>query len=230
MQRVPIGVLLVLSSVSAAGAGPTLTFVDTNAWGQTDNGGPFEVAATGLAPSGLGLHGAAAGNYITLCVEFNEFIRQGRTYDAAINTSAVQGGVGGSSGGSDPLDARTAYLYTTFINGTLTSALSAFDGSTFTYGSGASGDAIQSAIWLIEEEISSLASGSLAESLFELADWKVTSGAWSGIGNVRILNLTRTDSHGHTTNHQDQLILIPLPTAAGMGLLGLAFVSIRRRR
>jgi hypothetical protein len=213
-----IGVCCAFVLVGAVSAGPQVKINNTNAWGQSVNGGPFEITPIGFAPVGSGLHGAATGRYITFCVERNEFLSQGSTYDVAFNTSAVNGGVGGGS--PDPLDAKTAYLYTNFMNGTLSSLE-----STFTYNSAAGGDALQNAIWFIEQEITSLANGSIADKLFQLAKTQVDNGAWTGIGNVRVLNLT-----SGATNKQDLLVIIPLPSAAGLGVFGLGLVAVRRRR
>lgn len=216
-----------LAMAGTAQAGPTLTFIDTDAWGPGSAGGPFEVRATGITAGGTGLHGAAAGNFLTFCVERNENIRNGRTYDAKINTAAIKGGVSGSLGGADPLGFETAYLYTAFIKGTLSSDLFAFDGSVFTYQTEPSGGSLQDAIWYSEGEISltALNSNSLARSLYDLAVSKVASDWGQTIGNVRILNLTRNGE-----DRQDQLVIIPLPGAAAMGLAGLGMVAIRRRR
>jgi len=224
------GVVAAAALVVSAGAvyaGPTLKFIDTDAWGPGSAGGPFEVFASGINAKGTGLHGAAAGNFITFCVERNENISNGQTYDAKINTAAVKGGVSGSIGGSDPLDYETAYLYTSFMKGTLSAELSAFDGSVFAYQSEPSGSALQDAIWYSEGEISltTLNSNALAKSLYDLAVSKVAGDWGNTIGNVRILNLTKNGQ-----DRQDQLVIIPLPGAAGMGLAGLALVGIRRRR
>lgn len=214
-----VSIAAVFAVSCAAIAGPQIKFTNVNAWGGTSSGGPFEVEAIGFTPVGLGLQGAAPGRFITFCVETDEYIKNGYTYDVAFNNAAVSGGSGGPS--PDPLDARTAFLYTMFMNGSL-SVLE----SSFTYLNAASGVALQDAIWYIEEEIAAPAGGSLANDLIVLAQSNVVSGAWTGIGNVRILNLTRNGDPG-----QDQLVLIPLPTAAGMGLFGLAtLIGARRRR
>ncbi len=218
MLRTGIGVCCAFVLVGAVSAGPQVTINNVNAWGGSSSGGPFEITPIGFSPVGLGLRGAAPGRYLTFCVELNETLSNNSTYDVAFNTAAVNGGVGGGS--PDPLDAKTAYLYTNFMNGTLSSLE-----STFTYNNFASGVALQDAIWFIEQEITSLTNGSNADKLFQLATAQVDNGSWTGIGNVRVLNLT-----SGSTNRQDLLVIIPLPSSAGLGMVGLGLVAIRRRR
>ncbi len=227
-------------------AGPTTLKVwDTDAWDQADesgwnHGGPFEVEPIGFGAGvqGLGAHEAAAGRYMTFCVERNEYLGSGKTYDVTMNDEADAGGFAG--GNPDPLDARTAFLFTAFIKGTLDDKLAAASLGAFTYGSssagGTSGNALQDVIWAIENEIGSVAAG-LATDLMTLADAAVDDGGagewynkWGldGIGHVRVLNMKLGD-----IKKQDVLILIPLPLPVTMGLIGLLGVGItsyRRRR
>lgn len=224
---------VVLTTVASA-APSTLRFTNTNAWDQSGagdarGGGPFEVIPTGLGDvQGLGANGAAAGSYLTFCVELNEHIGRS-TYNAVENTEAINGGVGG--GNPDPLDYRTAFLYTAFIKGNLDNKLASASLGVFTYGAGLAGIAMQEAIWVIEEEVDISTVSDLAKDILALAGAAVTgTGEWvgKGIGNVRILNLTTNDGE----HRQDQLMLIPLPIPALLGLAGLAGVGVfsRRRR
>ena len=229
LTMLSLAAAVALGSVASA-APAQLKFVDTDAWGQkaagdTRGGGPFEATPINQGDvQGLGTNGAAPGNYLTFCVELNEHIGN-TTYNAVQNTEAIDGGAGGPS--PDPLDARTAFLYTAFLKGTLASKVSGF-----IVGDGASGTALQEAIWVIEDEIDvSTVSSTLATDIIALADAAIApTGEWynKGIGNVRILNLT--DANG--VNKQDQLILIPLPMPVLLGLVGLvgvAYVSRRKR-
>jgi len=227
MKRIQkIGLIGMMSAMSIGGAsvmaGPSqITFTNAWTWGQTNGGGPFEVEPTGFVDAGLqglGQNGAGAGRFLTFCVERNEHIGAGHTYDAKINTVADNGGISG--GHPDPLDSRTAFLYTMFTNGQLDEKLQGSGaGSTFEYGAAQSGQAIQDAIWFIEGELFSI--GSAAQDLAALASDAVKpGGSWygKGIGNVRILNLTVPGSGGSA---QDQLVMIPLPVPAALGLAGL---------
>ncbi len=232
-----LGVAAAVALASATLAAPAqLKFVNTDAWGQAGagdirGGGPFEVTPINQGVvDGLGANGAAAGNYLSFCVELNEHVGNA-TYNADQNTEAINGGVGG--GNPDPLDARTAFLFTAFLKGTLASKLAGAGLGTFTIGDGASGTALQEAIWVIEQEIDvSTVTSTLATDILALADTAVANGGeWfgKGIGNVRILNLTDVNTGD---NKQDQLILIPLPLPAVLGLVGLmgiAGISYKRR-
>lgn len=207
----------------------TITFVNVHAWGGNGQGGPFAVSGN---PSSLhlatGQHGAEAGQFITFCIERNETIREGWTYDVRLNDKAIQGGAGG--GNPDPLDARTAFLYTKFVEGTLADDFNAWHGSThnFNYLSSSSGIALQDAIWTIEQEDPSYKNKNFALQLVEWADEAVAiGGEWygKGLGSVRVMNLYRNDEH-----HQDQLTFVPLPAPLALAAAGLLGIGVLRRR
>jgi hypothetical protein len=174
---------------------------------------------------------AANGVFETFCLEKYENVSMGTTYKAYINTTTQSSDTdynGGAHGGNaDPLDARTAYLYTRFISKSLTSGYNYTNATS----RAADANALQTAIWFIEGEDTTALSGK-ALAFFTEATTAVSNGSWSGLGEVRIMNLV-TDAGA---NAQDQLIMgpatvvIPLPGAAGMAGLGLAGVALRRRR
>lgn len=182
--------------------------------------GPFSSGQGGeftITPVGgfVGITGLTADlgplTFQTFCLEVNENFTPGTTYDMNFNIVAVAGGSGGPS---FPLDPRVAYLYNGFRNGTLTG---------YDYSAGgrqASAGALQQAIWFIQGN----QSGGANNGFVALANAAVGSGAWSGLGDVRVLNVY--DSAG--VLRQDQLTIIPSPGAAA--LLGVGALMAGRRR
>lgn len=171
--------------------------------------------------------GAPADTFITFCLEKNEYFTPGQNlYVKAVNTAAVNGGVGGPN--PDPISAQTAYLYTMFRTG----ALSGYD----FVGTGAtriaSANSFQKAIWYLEEEITYGETDAQAQAWITAANTAVSTNAWTGIGNVRVLNLYQDANF--TTRAQDQLYLLPVPepeiyAMMGLGLGLLGWVGRRRK-
>jgi hypothetical protein len=184
------------------GASPGGAFVLTD-WGQTGttNKGSFE----------------------TFCIEYNEYMNYTSTFRVdSISDAAVSGGVGGAVNGSDPLDARTAFLYTSYIEDqSAFSSVSGWSSASLTD----KGTAMQKAIWFLENEITSTGNA-LATSLVNLAN----SSGWTDTGRVHVLNLVFDATGGKA---QDQLYLAPVPLpAAGwlmLSALGLGGLLTKRR-
>ncbi len=125
------------------------------------------------------------GRFESFCLETNEYIRFNSTdrpkeYYVKISDAAVRGGAGGrvtnpapAGGGTmDPLDQMTAYLYHQFITGQLADYDYAGVGGTRRD----SADALQYAIWHIEDEIESLPDG-LATTFYQDAQEATTIGS-----------------------------------------------------
>jgi len=221
---------------SADGGSEQIEMIDSSAWGGFFNDGPNEMKPTdfGFTPDGAGQYGAAAGNFITFSVEINdEPLVTPYQYDVEFNTEALDNGAGGGNdvignGSIDELDARTAFLYTSFVDGTLESQVSGF-----TYGEAASGASLQNAIWNSEEEIGSGSLDSLASDLVALADNVVNNG-WSGLGQVRVMNLTDSNDVAYADmlvlNPELTVIPLPAPVLLGVsGLLGVGICGLRKR-
>lgn len=198
-------------------------------------GGEFQATpVTGFA----GLVGlpsdVSASTFQTFCIERDEVIlgtggATGATVDFSIGTAAVGGGYGGGS--PDPLSAQTAYLYTQFRNGTL---------SSYNFGGTAaqrklSAESLQIAIWILEDEYTGVFPSGSPPANAQATAWvteanNAVAGAWGNtLGDVRVLNLVQNG-----VNAQSMLTIIPLPPAAwagGVALAGLACGAwVRRRR
>jgi len=197
-----------------ASASAEMVRLDVSAFSK-DLGGEFQLTIVTGDP---GIAGAFSDlsptTFQSFCMESGEGFSPGSIYSFVMNSTTVPG----VSGPADPLDARTAYLYTKFRNGTL--AALGYDYSAA--GRQASAGLLQQAIWFIEEE-----SLGMSNAFVESANAAVAPGGeWHGvgIGDVRILNLFGSDG----SNMQDQLTLIPAP--GGLGILGLSGCIIGRRR
>ncbi|HYE61172.1 MAG TPA: hypothetical protein VD997_04180 [Phycisphaerales bacterium] len=225
-----------VAAAPARGAFVGHVYMNDNYRGPTTMGGEFRVetvnfhftpAATGtmfkwgLAP--------APGLFESFCLEKFEDQVYHTLLSADLSTSTTAGsaayaGVGGGAlgGAADALDPRTAYLYSHFIHQTL---LTPYD-----YAVEANrhldADELQKAIWFIEEEDATALTGK-ALLFFNEAQAAVSSGAWTGLGDVRVLNLY-TFENGARVDWQDQLVVIPAP--AGAAVIGAGLLSLTRRR
>lgn len=179
-------------------------------------------------------------SFESFCLEYNENISFGTNYrvggvsNHTVNAPGAYGTYSGSEPGhtstQDPISSQTAWLFTQFFTTHLSN--SAIWGSA---NQTTKNTAVQQAIWSLEGE-SFGSMSTLATSYKNMANAAVSSGAWNGIGTVRVLNLYSKDSQGNYTRHaQDQLYMVaavPEPETYALMLAGLALVGgvARRRR
>lgn len=204
------------SAIAAVSVGDRIKFADGPG---ASPGGSFLITDYNSAGT------VVKGSFYSFCVEYNEYMSFGTFYQiAGIGTAAHNGGVGGqTSPNTDPLDVRTAWLYTQYVENP--SALNGV-GTWSTASAEARGTAMQQAVWLLENEITST-SNTLASALVGAAN----ASGWTNVGRVKILNVV-TMAGGRA---QDQLYITPVPEpeiyammAAGLGLMG--FVARRRKQ
>lgn len=195
-----------------------------------------------------------SGSFQSFCIEVgehiydNSHIKVSETYVDGTPGSHAYGGGGDHEGPppGDNLGSRTAYLYQQFALGML---------SGYTYGSTPSGGlsrsetagVLQRVIWALEDEGGYQAGGFVQETTgfygvqldkeaeVDLANYWYSNmdiGSWTGIGNVRVLQLYGSYVAGtYSCNRQDQLYLaVPVPAAVLLGMLGLGAAGLKLRK
>jgi len=160
--------------------------------------------------------------YRTFCLEYNATIGLGSniTYSYEITTDGARDG-GVSGGNPDPVSSAAASIFISWLSGAIENTTS-------------NSTAVQRAIWAIEGEINpgDLSGTALALYNDATANFSTTDNAALDnplFKNIRVLNPYRIID-GEIVHYQSQIILIPLPTAAGLGFAGLALIGTRRRR
>jgi hypothetical protein len=178
---------------------------------------------TGAGPLILTANNDPTTAFVTFCMQWGvgTWADVGSTLDVAGVTDFAtwqSPSTGGDANGRDYLSSQTAWLYTQYRDG----ALAGFDGSVN------ASAALQWAIWQLQNEVSvpvGQTYSDLANSFIALADQVVADG-FTGIGDVRVLNLVNADG----TDAQDQLTLLPEPSSLELLALSAVALFIGRNR
>ena len=183
--------------------------------GPYSDGSGGEFIVTSMTDKG-NPHLPGAHVFNTFCVETSEYFTPDTTYWAQINTKSVLT--------DDDLTNGVAWLYTHFRDGTLTG----YDFDDSSSERKADAGELQDAIWYL---MGLGGSGGAGNEFFDLVaapgnyDWSSSYTETDDIRTVRILNLN-TKSHGPESGAvQDQLMMIPVPGAVVLGVIGLAIVG-----
>jgi hypothetical protein len=181
---------------------------------QSGSGGLFAVTILNTITNAGGTESLDPGIIQTFCVEGNEYISWGGMYYAQLNTVAIGGGLGGPS--PDPLDPKSAWLYTQYLDGLLPGYL-AVD-------SNARAGSLQNAIWHFEQEMNDPSN--------PYVQYANANCDWTTIGDIRVVNLWLYSDY--TGPKQDVLARIsnpiPAPGALLLGGVGMSVVGWLRRR
>ncbi|MGD0348766.1 MAG: hypothetical protein ABSB84_00390 [Verrucomicrobiota bacterium] len=151
-------------------------------------------------------------NFQTFCIETGEYFYPGTTYNVTISDEVLYDG--GQFPDGEPVTIGTAWLYSQFAAGTLS-------GYDYAYGSGrtASAGDLQQAIWYLQGEASLVNGGADGTAFYNAAVSALGAAAINNPANgaygVVALNLWDSSNGGA----QDQLMMVPEPSAASFGLL-----------
>lgn len=236
--------MLLVLGASAHAATVDVAFIGGSAHDPDGANFGFTSAQTGfvqltVASAGAGLQPGAS--FLTFRLDISPVIHEG-LHNFSLGDSVTAFGQTGLQ--PAPLSSQTAFLYTQFRAGALTTQTG------FSASSESDLDALQDAIWhfqglfasmpdrrgdsnaldpLADESTATLSQR--AQSFVNMANAAVASGQWSGLGGVRVLSATAIGPNAGDDHGANFLtVVVPLPGPAGLALGSLLLVGVRRRR
>lgn len=221
--------LLLIATVAVAGfvATPSqatvVTVARVSGYFQTSpRGGEYNVSP--VIGSGYDSSVLVNGGYQSFCLERDEFVTSGGSYNASVNSGGIAMGGGDNSNTGDQISLGTAWLYSQFTSGILA-------GYNYAAGvlRGASSYALQLTIWHLEDETLSAAEQAYlaANNMFLVAATSQfganVKNDNNGLFSVGVLNLTEINPQ----NAPAQDLLTRLPDGgASVLLLGMAMLGL----
>lgn len=162
--------------------------------------------------------------YTTFCVELAETFSYGNTYEYTISKSVKYLGSNQTLTLDDARGYAIARIFYTFSTQGEAgiAALSGVGGLT----NEQYREIVQRTFW---NKLYGGNQGGYSSQITQLWANATGAGAWTDLGNVRVMNLW-LDADNETGAAQDMLVIIPLPSGAGLASLGLLGMAAARRR
>ncbi|MFG0260323.1 MAG: hypothetical protein ACF8LK_08225 [Phycisphaerales bacterium JB041] len=219
-----LGVVALACLAGSAVAGPQVRFYNTDN-ASNEDGFTADLQANGYSNP--------TGDYVTFCVEVLEHFSYGTTYEYLISGQVRDNGGNGNVALDTTAGRRVAWLYKQFATGGA-AAIKALDAGFSGFSNQQTRELLQRYIWdrFAFPGGDQWANGTFTDAMFDTMSTQADAGgAQSGLHNVRIMNIYSVGHNGDDDyGGQDMLVIIPLPSTAGLASLGLLGMAATRRR